>query len=120
MTNHQHLFHYIKNKSSSGSPKEEIKAILLEVGWEDGVLEEAFILVEEKEKKRKKKFKRAGFIIFIFLILSILFFSFLVYQKNKMNEKLYRQQEIKTETQENINPNLSQQEYVEKLYNKKP
>ena len=118
MTNHQHLFHYIKNKTSSGSSKEEIKSILMEVGWKDEILEEAFIVVEEKERKRKNKFKKAGFFIFIFLISAILFFSFLFYQKNEMNEKLYRQKEIKTETVENINPNLSQQEYVEKMYGK--
>jgi hypothetical protein len=118
MTNHQHLFHYIKNKTSSGSSKEEIKSILMEVGWKDEILEEAFIIVEEKERKRKNKFKKAGFLIFIFLISAILFFSFLFYQKNEMNEKLYRQKEIKIETVENINPNLSQQEYVEKMYGK--
>ena len=118
MTNHQHLFHYIKNKTSSGSSKEEIKSILMEVGWKDEILEEAFIVVEEKERKRKNKFKKAGFFIFIFLISAILFFSFLFYQKNEMNEKLYRQKEIKIETVENINPNLSQQEYVEKMYGK--
>ncbi|MFO0744030.1 MAG: hypothetical protein U0469_03210 [Candidatus Paceibacterota bacterium] len=118
MTNHQHLFRYIKNKTSSGSSKEEIKSILMEVGWKDEILEEAFIIVEEKERKRKNKFKKAGFLIFIFLISAILFFSFLFYQKNEMNERLYRQKEIKIETVENINPNLSQQEYVEKMYGK--
>ena len=118
MTNHQHLFRYIKNKTSSGSSKEEIKSILIEVGWKDEILEEAFIIIEEKERKRKNKFKKAGFLIFIFLISAILSFSFLFYQKNEMNEKLYRQQELKIETVENINPNLSQQEYVEKMYGK--
>jgi amino acid permease len=120
MANHQHLFHYIKDKSRSGFSKDQIKTVLLEVGWEDGILEEVFILVEEKEKKRKKSFRKVGLIISIFLILAILFFSFLIYQKNKMNEKLYLQQEetkIQKE-QVDINPNLSQQEYVEKLYGK--
>lgn len=120
MANHQHLFHYIKNKSRSGFSKEEINAVLLEVGWDHGILEEVFILVEEKEKKRKKSFKKVGLIISIFLILAILFFSFLIYQKNKMNEKLYvHKEETKIQKeQQDINPNLSQQEYVEKLYGK--
>ena len=116
MANHQHLFHYIKNKSKAGFSKEEIKSVLIEVGWKDDLLEEVFILVEEKEKERGRGFRKIGFIIFIFLILSILFSSFLIFNKNKIVKKIDIKEESKIEKHENINPNLSQQEYVENLY----
>jgi len=69
----QELINYIKQQIERGISKEEIRKLLLDNGWQNSQIDEAFNLLEPKESNilNQKRPKKLGKIIFITIALII-------------------------------------------------
>ncbi|MEI6352347.1 MAG: hypothetical protein WCO35_00185 [Candidatus Nomurabacteria bacterium] len=117
------LIKYIKNQIIYGTPEEDIRQALLGVGWKKEDVDGAFQIVADlidKEDLEKISSKKINFAIILSMILLslIIITGYMTYLKVTDVNILYKEVVIKKENPAPVNPNLSQQQYVESLYNK--
>lgn len=123
MHHSEQLLNYIKNQILSGVPEEDIYSALVGVGWKEEDIVEAFKFADNKnntliQQYYPRKKNKIALITSLFLLLFILIASFLTYQKILSNKKLAQELYFENKISSSTQSNLTQGEYVEKMYNK--